>query len=84
MRIRCSSLMIGRREMLAHLRVEGGKPFLVGEGYGLITPDDYTRHGFRIIEASRDELEGMVAGGYESPRVHLRFYDIENKDEDQR
>ena len=76
MRIKACSLFMGYREYEASL-VQNfkGKCFVYVEGIGQLSPMEYVRHGFRVMQAKTSELEALVAAGYESRRLLMRFYD---------
>lgn len=77
MEIRCHSLLLGNRRFTGRLQGSGKRPVLyLQELDRVIHPDEYIQNGFRIIDADRRELEGLVAGGYESRRIMMRFYEL--------
>ena len=76
MKLKACSLLLGYREYQASLaRNPKGKYFLNVENIGELPPAEYVRHGFRVLEAKNSELEALIAGGYESKRLLMRFYD---------
>ncbi len=43
------------------------------EGLGFIDPRQYVHNGFQVLQANSQELEALIAAGYESPRIRMRF-----------
>lgn len=76
--IKSHSIMLGYRQYEALLRWEGKRLVLMVSGIGPISPDNYIKNGFRVIKASRRELQGLVASGYESSSAFLRHYNIKS------
>ncbi len=74
--VKSYSLLLGYRQYQALLRRQGKRLILVVNGIGPLSPGNYIKNGFRVIKASRLELQGLVEGGYERPRAFLRYYDI--------
>ncbi len=68
MKVKTVSLFLGYRELQASLKKKGAKYRLYVEDLGEIAPVEYIRQGFRITEASKEELQALVQGGYESPK----------------
>jgi hypothetical protein len=73
MRLKSHSLMLGYREWDASMVKNGADWRLVLESIGPVGPVDYMKNGFRIVEASREEIEALIAGGYENRRALLRY-----------
>lgn len=74
MKLKSHSLMLGYREWEGKLERRGKNIVLVLQGLGAISPTDYMKNGFRVLDGRRNELEGLVEGGYESRRALLRLY----------
>ncbi len=73
MLLKSYSLFIGYREIKGVMKKKNGKFILNLEGIGEMYPYDYIRHGFRVMQANKTEIEALVEGGYESKRLLLRF-----------
>lgn len=72
--------MFGYKEFEGRIRVEEGKPYLELIGQGFISANEYIRNGFRVMEATRPEIEGLIAGGYERSRLRMRFFEFSPED----
>lgn len=62
---------MGFREFQGQIVREGERMVLHLEGHGPITPLDYIKQGFRVLEASPEELKVMSLAGY-SVKVESR------------
>lgn len=57
--------MMGFREFRASVESEDGRMVLMLEGHGSITPLEYIKQGFRVLEASPEEFRSMTLAGYD-------------------
>ena len=71
MKFKCYSMHLGFREFKGRLVLEEGVKVLKLDDFGTITPLDYIKQGFRVMEASPDELKSMDLAGY-SVKVERR------------
>ena len=65
MKFKCYSMHLGFREFTGKLSSQEGQVFLMLDGYGKITPLDYIKQGFRVMEASPEDLKSMHLAGYD-------------------
>ena len=62
--LKCYSMHLGFREFTGKLLMEEGRPVLMLDDFGKITPLDYIKQGFKVIDASPDELQSLHLAGY--------------------
>jgi hypothetical protein len=62
---------LGFREFTGKLYIDEGQKVLVLDNFGKITPLEYIKQGFRVMEASQEELKSMDIAGY-SVKVERR------------
>lgn len=80
MKLKACSLFLGYKEYDASIVQDTKAKYRLNvKSIGQVAPAEYVRNGFRVIQAKASELEALIAGGYESKRLRMRFYDVRTK-----
>ena len=65
MKVKIHSIMLGYKEAEARIEKDAkGRPVLMVEGVGPVSSLEYIKQGFKMVQASAQELSVLRAAGY--------------------
>lgn len=83
MDLRCHSLMMGYKTLTGKIMKHGNHQVLFVPELGrVVYQDEYIQNGFHITDANRQEQHAMIKAGYENSRLLLRFYELNDGEEE--